>query len=162
MDDVLDFAMQMEKDGKKLYQDAATRCGDKGLQSIFNLLADAEQEHYDLLRAMKRGVDPTTTLTDVFAGTKNLFQQMADRGEELNLKAAQMDIYKKACDIERRATDFYREKAKAAKGKDQIALLLALAAEEEKHVRIVENIIEFVSRPMQYLDDAEWNNMERE
>jgi rubrerythrin len=160
--DVLDFAMQMEKDGKRLYQDAAARCGDKGLQSIFNLLADAEQEHYELLKSMKKGTSPTTTLTEVLAGTKNLFQEMAERGDALDFKTTQLDLYKKAEDIERKAAAFYREKAKEVKGKDQAKLLLVLAQEEERHVRIVGNIIAFVSRPTQYLEDAEWNNMERE
>ena len=49
--DIFDFALQMEKDGKRFYQDAAARCGDKGLQAVFNLLADAEQEHYDLVKS---------------------------------------------------------------------------------------------------------------
>ena len=160
--DVIEFAMQMEKDGKRLYQDAAARCGDKGLQTIFNLLADAEQEHYDLLKSMKKGTDPTTSLSDVLAGTKNIFQQMAEKGEELDGKAPQLDLYKKAEDIERRAAAFYREKAKEVKGKAQATLLLSLAAEEEKHLRVIENIIDFVSRPAQYLDDAEWNNMGRD
>ncbi len=160
--DIIDFAMQMEKDGRKLYQDAAARCGDKGLQAIFNLLADAEQEHFDLLKSMKKGTEPTTSLSDVFAGTKNVFQEMADGGDAFDFKSSQIDLYKKAEDIERKAAAFYREKAREVKGKDQAALLLSLADEEEKHLRIVGNIIEFVSQPRQYLDNAEWNNMEAE
>ena len=160
--DILDFAMQMEKDGKRLYQDVAARCGDKGIRSICNLLADAEQEHYDLLRSMKKGTDPTTSLSDVLSGAKNIFQQMAEKGEELDIKASQLDLYKKAEDIERRAAAFYRDKAKEVKAKDQATLLLTLAAEEEKHLRIVGNIIEFVSRPMQYLENSEWSGIARE
>ncbi len=159
--DIFDFALQMEKDGRKFYQDAAARCGDKGLQAVFNLLADAEQEHYDLLKSMKKGTAPTTTLTDVLDGTKNLFQQMAERGHALDPKATQTDLYKKGLEIENRSRAFYEEKAGEVKGKDQAALLRTLAAEEGRHADILTNIIEFVSRPRQYLENAEWSGLGR-
>lgn len=159
--DVFEFALQMEKDGRRFYQDAAARCGDKGLQTVFNLLADAEQEHYDLLKSMKRGTPPTTSLTDVLDGAMNLFQQMAERGHTFDPKATQTDLYKKGLEIELRSKAFYEEKAKEVKGKDQAALLLTLAAEEARHAEILTNIIEFVSRPREYIENAEWSGLGR-
>ena len=157
--DIFDFALQMEKDGKRFYQDAAARCGDKGLQAVFNLLADAEQEHYDLVKSMKRGTPPTTTLTDVLDGVKNLFRQMAERDHTLDPKATQMGLYKQGLEIERRSKAFYEEKAAEVKGKNQAALLRALAVEEQRHADVLENIIEFVSGPRQYLETAEWSGI---
>lgn len=160
--EIFDFALQMEKDGRRFYHDAAARCGDKGLQAVFNLLADAEQEHYDLLKSMKKGTPPTTTLTDVLDGAKNIFQQMAEHGRELDPRAAQADLYAKGLEIENRSKAFYEEKAEEVKGKDQAALLRALASEEARHAEILTNIIEFVSRPRDYLENAEWSGLGRQ
>jgi rubrerythrin len=45
------------------------------------------------------------------------------------------------------------------KGKNQAALLRALAVEEQRHADVLENIIEFVSGPRQYLENAEWSGI---
>jgi len=95
----------------------------------------------------------------VLDGVKNLFRQMAERDHTLDPKATQMGLYKQGLEIERRSKAFYEEKAAEVKGKNQAALLRALAVEEQRHADVLENIIEFVSGPRQYLENAEWSGI---
>jgi rubrerythrin len=58
--------------------------------------------------------------------------------------------------------NFYLEKAEEVKDEQAKLLLKKLAKEEEKHLHIMENIVEFVSRaePGKWLENAEWHHLE--
>jgi len=159
--DIFDFAMQMEKDGEAYYRELAHKCGDKGLARIFMLLADEEVKHYGIFSRMKKGkveVPPTTILSDV----KNIFAKMKETGEALVARADQIALYRKAQEIEKKSEDFYREKATEVQEPSQKESLLKIADEEKSHFMILEGVIEFVQRPKNWLEDAEWSNIGRE
>ncbi len=72
----------------------------------------------------------------------------------------QVDIYKKAKEIEVDSYKFYTDKAEEAETPEVEKVFNRLAKEEKKHERIIDNIIEMVNRPNTWLEDAEWNHME--
>ena len=51
--DIFDFAMQMEEDGKYFYIELAEKVADKGMKSIFEMLANDELKHYHNIKEMK-------------------------------------------------------------------------------------------------------------
>ena len=46
----LEYAIQMELDGRKYYLEQAQKNQDNALSKVFNLLAESEKEHAELLR----------------------------------------------------------------------------------------------------------------
>jgi rubrerythrin len=70
--------------------------------------------------------------------------------------------YRKACTIEAVSERFYREKAEETKDANEQRIFSRLAGEEANHLRIVENILEFVSRPEpgNWLENAEWSHLD--
>ncbi|KKL92192.1 hypothetical protein LCGC14_1887170, partial [marine sediment metagenome] len=98
----------------------------------------------------------TTILTDA----KNVFVQLKDSGEEFDVEISQIDLYKKAQDIEEKSRDFYLEKASQVEEEYQKDIFLRLANEEKKHYFLLDNIIEFVSKPEQWLENAEFYHLE--
>ena len=66
----------------------------------------------------------------------------------------------KAQDIEKKSRDFYTEKANEVKQEYQKDIFLKLAEEEKKHYFLLENIIDFISRPETWLENAEFNHLE--
>ena len=56
----------------------------------------------------------------------------------------------------------YLEKSKGVEGEQEKLLLTQLAKEEEKHLRIMENVVEFISRaePGKWLENAEWHHLD--
>jgi len=67
---------------------------------------------------------------------------------------------KKAQDIEKRSWDFYLEKSSEVKLQYQKEFFLKPAEEEKKHYFLLDNIIEFVSRPETWLENAEFCHLE--
>jgi rubrerythrin len=157
--DRYEYAMQMEKDGEKYYRQLAEKTSDKGLKTILAMLADEEVMHYNLIKNMKTS-QPTLAETTLLNDAKNVFAQIRDSNEAPGTDLGQIELYKKAQDIEKKSQDFYQEKANEAEKEYQKGILLRLANEEKKHYFLLENIIEFVSRPEQWLEDAEFNHLE--
>jgi len=152
---ILEYAMQMEKDGEEYYRQLARQTTNKGLQTILTMLADEEVKHYKTIKRMKSAesaMRETTILTDA----KNIFVQIKESGESSDFDINQIELYKKAQDIEKKSQDFYIEKADEVKEEHQKGLLLKLAEEEKKHYFLLDNIIELVSRPKTWLEDAEF------
>jgi len=158
------FAMQMEKDGENYYRQLAEQSRSAGLKKIFVMLADEEVKHYHVVELLskKSGV-PQLAETKVLENVKNIFVEMRETREELYIDTtAEAQSYRKARDIEEVSREFYEEKAGQAESEAESMVLRQLAREEAKHLRIMENIVEYVSRPEsgRWLENAEWYHLD--
>lgn len=157
--DIFEFAMQMEKDGEKYYREIAAGVDNTGIKKILSILADEEVKHYEIFAEMKRrtpGIASTTTLADV----KNIFARMKESGENISSKLGQIELYKKAQEMEKKSEDFYLEKCEEVGSEAQKELLIKIANEEKQHYLILEHVILFVTRTDHYLENAEFKNLE--
>lgn len=157
--DIYEYAMQMEKDGENYYRQLAEKTTNKGLKNILGMLADEEVKHYNIIENIKVS-RPTLAETTLLNDAKNVFTQIRDSNDVLDSDLGQIDLYKKAREIEKKSRDFYTEKANEVEEEYQKEILLRLAKEEEKHYFLLENIIDFVSRPEQWLENAEFHHLE--
>ncbi|NQT91551.1 MAG: ferritin family protein [Lentisphaerae bacterium] len=155
---IFEFAMQMEKDGEQYYRELAHKTTDSGLANILHNLADAEVKHYNVLKQMQDQQEPAMGEDTVRENTRNVFQQIQEKGESIGLEGDEIDAYKKARDIEERSRKFYMEKAKELGSPASEELFYKIADEEKVHCQILESIIDFVSRPLpgNWLENAEW------
>ena len=157
--ELFDFAIQMEKDGEAYYRQLSHRTANTGLRTILTMLADEEVKHqqfFEQLKVSKGALQPSQVLTR----TKNIFVQMKESGEVISDEANHIELYQKAQDLEKQAQTFYEEKSKEAEDDTVRDLLLMLAKEEQVHYFILENIINFLSRPQTWLEDAEFVNLD--
>lgn len=159
---IFEYAMQMEKDGEKYYRELASKCHAPGFERILNWMADDEVKHYEILEKLNaKSKHPDLLDTDILMNTKNVFQQMKDEKEALQCPPNEVDLYKRALEIEQKSKDFYLEEAEKEENHPQSDVLHYLAREEGKHVRILQNLVDFVSRPDNWLEDAEWYHLEK-
>ena len=159
--DIYEFALKMEKDGQDYYRKLANDCQDVGVKAILQMLADEEVKHFEILQAMQKNADIAHKSPETMAQVKNIFEQMLERKESLQLNRKQSDLYRKAHDIEVESGKFYREKASEMSMDKDRDLLIMLAVEEERHAEILANLADFVAQgdPGRWLEDAEWHNM---
>eukprot|EP01105_Mastigella_eilhardi_P006613 TRINITY_DN18150_c0_g1_i1.p2 TRINITY_DN18150_c0_g1~~TRINITY_DN18150_c0_g1_i1.p2 ORF type:complete len:186 (-),score=71.73 TRINITY_DN18150_c0_g1_i1:64-540(-) len=157
--------MQVEVDGKAYYVKLASEAGHPGLKSIFEMLANDEQKHYDTFKALKAKTTPSFHGTTVLADSRNVFQRIADteRGnvEVTGVPEAQLAAYREAQRLEVESYTFYEDKAKVTEGETR-DLLLRIAKEEHAHEEVLNNVIEFVDRPNTWIDSAEFNHIGEE
>ncbi len=156
---IFEFAMEKEKYSEDYYRRLAERTNNKGLETIFNMLADEEAKHYKIVSDMKEDVAPDLADTTVLSDAKDVFTKMRKSAQKFSFDISQTGLYKKAQDIEKQSQNFYLEKAKEAE-ETQKEIFLRLAEEEKKHYFLLENIIDFVSRPETWLENAEWHHLD--
>lgn len=157
---VFKFAMQMEKDGEIFYREMASKTVNKGIARIMNMLADDELKHYKKLDNMRKHVSSGMAQSEVLTKTRNIFKELRDLGNPFANAGQQVDLYKKAWDIEKKSLDFYLQQAKDAVEKEVKDVFAMIADEEKMHAHLLDNIIQFISRPQTWVEDAEFYHLE--
>ena len=160
--EIFEFAIQMEKDGEIYYRELARASRPAGLQKIFTLLADEEVQHRKLLEDLHQRTPPKEGQPSrILENVKNIFITMAKQPPGADMKD-QINAFKKALQIEEMSRNFYQQKADEARDGQAKAILNLLIREETGHIRIMENIVEFVSRPEpgRWLENAEWHHLD--
>ncbi len=159
-----EYAMQMEQDGKAYYEEQAAKMPNPAMKQIFEELARDETKHYETFKAMRDGKKTDyeaafkTTILDT---TKNVFQKMRDEGKEIaDFAEGVRQAWDKARDIEDKSETFYREQAGATTDDGQKKIWSRIADEEHKHWVAINNVVKFIDRPNQWLENAEWHNIE--
>jgi len=153
------YAMQMEKDGEDFYYQLAQQTSNKGLQTILEMLAAEEAKHYKAIEKA-RSARPNLAETTVLSDAKNVFAQIKDSNESFDFDLGQVELYSKAKGLEQKSMDFYSEKAHEVEQEYQKEIFLRLADEEKKHYFLLENILEYVSRPQMWLENAEFCHLD--
>jgi rubrerythrin len=158
--DIYEFAMQMEKDGRKFYLDLAEKTSNSGLKNILKMMADSEAKHYNVLLHMKRD-DKTqfSTDTEILTKVKNVFIKMREE-KEFDVDVSQIELYKEALETEKNSQKFYLEKADEEKDQHKKGIFLKLADEEKNHCVLLENMIGLVSQTDNWLENAEWYHLD--
>ena len=159
--DIFDFAIEKEKLSEEFYRKLADSAPAKGLISIFTMLADEEHNHFNVVSKMKEGMKTEVPETILLTNAKTIFAKMRQSREKFKFGDSQIDLYKKAQDIERDSRSFYRQKAAESQDPLVKAIFNTLAEEENKHYFLLENIIEFVTRPETWLENAEFHHLEQ-
>jgi rubrerythrin len=158
--DVFDYAMQLEKDGEEYYREGAARSMNEGMKKIMTMLADAEVKHYNVFKQMKEHKPVSLPEATILKDVKNIFVTMKEEGGSQGINVSEVDFYRKAQDIEKKTEDFYLDKASQVEDAAQKETFLRVAKEENKHYFILDRIIEFVARPEQWLENAEFYHLE--
>ena len=156
---VFDFALKMEEDGKKFYKKLAAESSEGELKTIFSILADAEEEHRKAIEAMKKSVAPANADSKVLEKTRNVFEDLLQRKNVLDMLKGDPDGYRHAIQFAMTGIKLYEDMAKKESNPETAKILLMLAKEERKHLEIMENIYDFVEAPKDFLAWGEFSNI---
>jgi len=157
--DIFAFALEIEKNSEQYYRDLASRCDNPALKYILTMLADDEVKHYRTVLAMRDGTHPEMIPTQVLPKARERFAAFVDPPADICFDNDEIALYRKALSKEDQAEQFYREKAAGAEPQNA-KILERLADEERRHRFLIENMIEFLSRPRNWIENAEFNHLD--
>ncbi|MDA3792819.1 MAG: rubrerythrin [Elusimicrobia bacterium] len=126
---------------------------------MFNYLAGEEAKHRKTFEDMASEKEVSLSNSESIYKVKNIFKEMNKKSSEVDMGNYEGKIYNKALDVEQKSINYYN-KISDKGTEDQKGVVEKILAEEKKHYKIIGNIIDFVSRPRQWLDDAEWYHLE--
>lgn len=158
--EIFDYALRMERDAEKMYRDLAEKnAGSPGVKRIMTMLADEEARHYKVLNGMKSET-PGPIDSEILSDAKEIFRKMKESGEGFGALDSQVELYRKAQELEKESEELYEElEGKSQDGRHR-NIFHRLAEEEKRHYFLLDNIVEFVSRPETWLENAEWHHLE--
>lgn len=155
-----EYAMQVEKDGELFYKELAGKAEQEGLRKIFLMLANEEIKHYKMFEKLSKNSDSITVPNmEVFKDAKEIFEDMKKESVAYDFGDQQIDFYRRAMETEDKAYEMYLEKAAQMNDPKHKEIFQIIAAEELKHKELLENILEFVSRPQEWIESAEFYQM---
>ena len=164
--DVFQFAMKMEQDGRAFYEKMAKHTENETVKNILLELAQDEIKHYQIFKQFSEGdfsgvEKMKTSSTKVLQTARNVFQKLAKSKVSFSFASVVKATWKEAQNIENKSEDFYRSKATEEKNADIKKTLTLIADEEHKHWTLIEHVLQFLDRPKQWLEDAEWNHLDQ-
>lgn len=160
---IFEFAMQMETDGRNYYLNQAEKTDHPMLKKILLEMADDELKHYNIFKRLRDGHAAEydeAKKTTIISSAKNIFQTMKDQGSDFAGDENVVNIWAQAREVEKKAEKFYREKADETDDDNANHILNRIADEEHMHWATIDNVINFLDKPNQFLENAEWNNLE--
>ncbi len=160
---VFEYAMKMETDGRQFYLEHANKVALPEFKKILLELADDEQKHYNLFKALHDSQPAEykqSQKTTILATAKNVFEAAKSAGKDFHFQSDAVKIWEQALEVEKKSEEFYRQKAREVSHANEKMILTSIADEEHRHWVTLNNVIQFISRPKHYLADAEWSNLE--
>lgn len=155
------YALQLEKESENYYHELVQKTENIGLQNILRMLADEEATHYKIIEKMMKGdVRRELAETDLLKKVKNIFMKIKGEKIVFDFDLAQADFYRKAQEFEEKSYKHYEEMSDKVDNKLHKKILTKLAEEEKKHLFLLENLVEFISRPETWIENAEFNHLD--
>ncbi|WP_018248932.1 ferritin family protein [Orenia marismortui] len=159
---IYEFAIDFEMINKDYYEECAKRTQDKNLKRIFNYLAAEERRHEEIVRSLSRKEEVFDIESDILPKAKEVFEEIAN---DISVNSEQptredINVYRKAVEMERSSYNFYRDKAESISEVEVKEVFLKLAKEEKRHEIIMDNIVEHLEKPDQWVESAEFNHLE--
>ena len=157
---ILDFGMQMEKEGENFYKQNAEKCTDPNAVKLLLLLAYEETRHYQLIKTHKEGLNGPM-YTPFLKKVTNVFKQMKETNQNfVKNNASIIDVLHKALEIEDKSIKLYAEQANKTEDKMLKDFFLKLKKEEDSHYFLISSWIEYYDRPNHWLEQAEFTKLE--
>ncbi|MBD3319768.1 MAG: hypothetical protein GF350_01590 [Chitinivibrionales bacterium] len=161
MGNIWEFAKNIEQEGQAYYTTLARETPVSELKGVFNQMAAEEKKHYDLFEALSQKKSAGREAgKDILGTAKQAFSSIAEGFTKSPVINDSESAYRKALDLEKKSVEYYQDalgKVESPDAKDTLGFIIG---EEKKHVKIVEQIVEMVRNPKQWVEDAEFSHID--
>lgn len=140
---IYEFAMKMEMDGKKYYTELMEKSENRGVKVLFNIMAQEEQSHYDILKALEVKIELGSE-SKVLDVAKNIFELMFETTNQAKILLSEGSL-EHALKLENDSIKFYKEQMVKTENALEKKVFEKLFKEEEKHYTLIENLLDHIT-----------------
>jgi len=155
----LDYAMQIELEGEKLYRSFAKKTSSNQLKTLFNWLANSEINHYKKFNDMQENEMSETEDITLLSDTYNILKKVIEKNSKPDFIHNQLNIYSDILEIEKQMALFYEQKAKKTNNIKLKTIYQNIADEEKRHQFLIENLIKLVINPEVWLKEDNFDEI---
>ena len=153
---ILAVAIGMEVDLEKYYLKQAEINKDNSLHKIFTMLASDEREHANVLRSKSEELNYDLKTSETLVESKKVFKEMKDFDLETKELPSQLDSLRMALDMEQTSIDAYEKLLAETEDEKAKVLFEFLIGQEKDHFKIIEQLVIYLTRPEEWVEDAEF------
>jgi rubrerythrin len=159
--DILQNSIALEEQGRDYYLELAQKSPLPALAGIFKFLAGEEQKHCEQFTALTKKVRPDPLPeSGALENAQQVFSKMVASFSIKEPLEDYVSAYQKARDFEQKSIDYYQTALTQKMENDQCAVFTYIIKQEQAHLQLMQNLIEFVRRPKEWLENAEWNHLD--
>lgn len=154
--DILEYAIQMEKEGELFYQEMATRDGESLLAPVCEALAAEERHHARILEKHRASLPYELDDRPSLSGKAGIFgdgEGGRHAGGNLSVQAA---FYQEALEKEVRSITLYRKLLDKADNPREKELFAWLVRQEEHHRDTMDQLAEHLRRGEEWVESPEF------
>lgn len=156
---IIDCAIKKTLETKTYFEKLAAGTTLSDLKRLFNLLAVAEQEHYEALMKLEKKVEAVGSGFTVLNEAACIFKPLVEKRDLLAELKTDPDAYRHVITEQEESIRFYEDLAAKAELQATRDLLKMIAEQERKQLNIIENIYAFMESPGTYLAWGEFSNL---
>ena len=146
--DIIDLAIQIEKNGEKVYRDALRGVKDQSVASVLKWLADEEVEHGKWFSELKRAVQKVPVDKRVEDMGRHILQGILG-DESFSLKEADLqnpggveNLINMAIEFEKDTVLFFEMFESFLEDRESLDHLKRIIEEERRHIQVLEEYLE--------------------
>ena len=151
--EAINAGIKVEQEGRAVYEDAAAKTSRRFARAMFENLADDERRHEEWLRklagdlgvagGLTQGIAPDAIVTRIRA----LFSEMRAEIDANAPSADDIAVLDIALGLEEKSYEMYKQVAAAAEDPAVREVLEFIAAEENNHYRILDDLRLYLTDP---------------
>ena len=153
---ILEVAIAMEVDLEKYYLKQAKVNKGNPLNKVFTMLAKDEEEHANILRSKSKELSYDLKTSETLVESKKIFKGMKDFEMEIKDLPSQLDSFRMALDMEKKSIVAYEKLLAETKDEKAKGLFEFLIKQEKEHFKLIEQLVIHLTRPEEWVEDAEF------
>lgn len=147
--EILEVALEIEKNGQAFYEELSKCAKDKGVQEVVRFMAEEEREHYKTFKSILEALGQDFTPPENYPGEYQLYvKALADSRvftkeheirEECRRLAKDSDAIQMAIGLEKDSIIFYNEMSRFLRESDR-PVIVKVIDEERSHITKLWNL----------------------
>lgn len=157
----IEQALKYEQDTIKNYRNLAEQCtSHKGIQYILQKLIKDHEKHLQSLGQMSGKEIANLENKEIYKEVARIFEKIKMDKNTFSCNMDQLRLYQEARELILQKQKLYEEMQHKTDNDEGKRLLQELINEEKKQAIVLDNIIEMVRRPQNWIENAEFYHLE--
>lgn len=157
---ILECTIKMKQETRAHYERLSEAVAEKEMKRLFSLLAAAEDEHIEKLRALNDAMEKAdATALNRIDESVCMFSPHIDPRHLADALRDDPDAYRHVVREEEETIEFFDQLKNQADSEQMKKVCQALADKEREHLTMLEHIYFFVEEPRTYLEWGEFSNL---
>ncbi|MPM23630.1 hypothetical protein SDC9_70104 [bioreactor metagenome] len=152
----LDYAIEMESDGEKYYEEQAKLNENSSVKTVCLILARDEGIHAQILQNKMNKHEYKLIDTESYTKIKSIFKNAKNFKSEIRDTPTQLEFYRTALEKEKQSIDLYTDLLANAADIKESDLFKYLIEQETRHFSLLDEMVAMLRHAEEWVESAEF------